>query len=455
MENQKKLLLHLGAILLAAAACRLVPLAVLGPQPEPDTGAYLQVAATLAETGAFSEADPVTGQLAPYAYRMPGFHFMLAGLLKAFGPDAAWPLALANQALSVGTVLLAALFFYLLAGPGPALAAGWLAALNPNAAFNSVLLLNDSLFAFLSMLMLLAGLQALKRPSGPRFFTWGLAIGLCCLVRPILKFYWVVPLLLVFLPSFQASLARRARLAALAALGVAVLLGPWALRNRSQVGFLGLELNQGVNTLLTTSDLVRPSTPQDYAADPVQAKVRDLMAASPGALEGEYAIRRELKLPMPEISSRLTRLGVETMLREPGKAGLRALRNLANIVTSPNSVMELAGRLGGGGPRHFPGAREALRSGAWPAAALNLGVRLALAIIFLVLAPLGLLALWREAGQAGKPGLLLALSLILYTLLLTSLVTGYDRYRLPLDPLLLGLAAAAFPLVRRRPRLNR
>jgi len=445
MPNRKNFLPHLGLILLTAAACRLAPLALLGPQPEPDTKVYMGIAATLAETGTFSEKDPLTGTLTPYAYRMPLFHAMLAGLMKPFGPDAAWPLAAVNQALSLATVLLAVLFFYLLGGPAIALAAGWLAALNPNAVFNTVLLLNDSLFVFFSMLMLLAGLRALKRPSAAAFFLWGLAIGLCCLVRPILKFFWVVPLAAAFLPMLGLALRDRARLALLGALGVAVLLVPWALRNRALLGFTGLELNQGVNTLLTTRDLLKPSTPEEYAKDPKLAKMRDIMVSSSGALEGEARIRAEMNLPMPEISAGLTRLGVEVILREPGRILLRSLRNLINITTSPNSVMELTGRLAGKGPVYFPSLKEALRGGNWPAAALNLGTRLLLFAIAFVLAPLGMLALWRTGGPEVKGGILLTLALVLYTLLLTSLVTGYDRYRLPLDPLLLGFAAAAFP----------
>jgi hypothetical protein len=32
--------------------------------------------------------------------------------------------------------------------------------------------------------------------------------------------------------------------------------------------------------------------------------------------------------------------------------------------------------------------------------------------------------------------------MVVYSLFLTSMVAGYDRYRLPLDPLLLGFASA-------------
>ena len=442
MRNQRNFVKNLLLVLLAATAFRLVPLLILGPQTEPDTASYMQVAATLAETGNFSKIDLLSGKQTPYAYRMPLFHVMIAGLIKIFGPEAAWPLAAVNLLLSVLTVMSAVLFFYVLSGPEIALAAGYLAALNPNAAFNSLLLLNDSLFAFLSALMLLAGLWALKRRTGGVFFLWGLSIGLCSMVRPIMKFYWAAPLLLVFTPFFRAAVKEKARLALLCALGAASLLVPWSLRNLHELGFFGLELNQGVNTLWSTSDLVKPSTPEEYRADPRLAQMRDITASSPSPLDAEDSIRKVMRLPMPEVNAGMTRLGTETILRNPRTFFIRVLRNLMNITTSPNSVMELAGRLGGKGPGYFPDIRTALRGGYRAAIAVNLGPRLALFALCWILAPLGALLLWRGAGEDGKIKLLLPVSLILYTLFLTPLVAGYDRYRLPLDPLLLGFAAA-------------
>ena len=103
--------------------------------------------------------------------------------------------------------------------------------------------------------------------------------------------------------------------------------------------------------------------------------------------------------------------------------------------------MELAARLAGKGPGYFPDIRTALENGYIAAAAVNLGPRLVLLVICWLLAPAGAFMLWRGAGADGKIKLLLPVSLILYTLLLTPLVAGYDRYRLPLDPLLLGFAA--------------
>lgn len=442
MENGRKFYRALAAVLALAAALRLVPLLVIGPQAEPDTRAYLSVAALLAETGNFSWNDNVTGRTEPYAYRMPLFHVYAAGLMKAFGPDITLPLAVSNFIFSLAAVLLAVLLVRALAGPAAGLLAGLLSALNPNAVFNAALLLTDNLFVLANLLVVAAGLLALRRRSGWAFFLWGLSIGACVMVRPVMKLYWPLPLLLPALPAFAASAKAKARLGALFLAGILLLLLPWAARNKARAGFFGLELNQGANTLWSSIDLVQPSTPEEAQADPLAAKIRDIAASSPNPLKAEDRIRAELGLSLPEASAALSRLGAETALRNPGAFSLRFLKNFVNVATSPSAVLELAGRLSGGGPNSMPGIGRALREKRLGAAALHLAARAALFAVFFVLAPLGALLLWRGAGPAGRLELLVPLSLIAYTVPLTALVAGYDRYRLPLDPLLFGFAAA-------------
>lgn len=442
MENGRKFYRALAAVLALAAALRLAPLLVIGPQTEPDTGAYLSVAANLAETGDFSWSDGVTGRVEPYAYRMPAFHAYAAGLMKVFGPDITRPLAVSNFVFSLAAVLLAALLFRALAGPAAGLLAALLSALNPNAVFNASLLLTDNLFALANLLVIAAGLYALRRRSGGAFFLWGLSIGACVMVRPVMKLYWPLPLLLLALPAFGGALKEKARYGLLFLAGVLLLLLPWAARNKARAGFFGLELNQGANTLWSSIDLVKPSTPEQAQADPLLAKVRDIAASSPDPLKAEDRVRAELGLSLPETSAALSRLGAETALRNPGAFSLRFLKNFANVATSPSAVLELAGRASGGGPNSLPGLGQALRERRAGAAALHLAARAALFAVFFVLAPLGALLLWRSAAPAARLELLLPLSLLAYTMLLTSLVAGYDRYRLPLDPLLFGFAAA-------------
>ncbi len=425
-----------------AVVLRAALLLAVGPQFEPDTKAYLNVARILHETGTLSEIDVVTGKLTPFAYRMPLFHVFVAGLMKLFGANIAWPLAFANIIFSVCAVLLSAAIMYSVAGPAVAVATGYLMALNPNSIFNSVLLLTDNMFAFFSLIAVLTGIQALKRRSAAFFLLWGATIGLCAMVRPILKYYWVVPPLLLALPLFAARWKEKARYSALVLLGIVIFLGPWIARNRHQLGFTGLEDNEGVNTLVSTLQLVRPSTPEEVRTDPELAVVRDIVSYPHpnGALEAEENVRLKLGLSAVKTSAYLKRIGIETILKNPGAFSLCWLRNVVNIFTSPLAVMELTKRLSGKKADYFPQISTALRTLDWKTLAVNLGPRLILVLLFFVCAPLGVLLLWRSGGPGIRMPLLMLLSVIAYTVGLTAMVSGYDRYRLPLDPMLLGFA---------------
>jgi len=442
METRKNYLKHVFAAAFFAAAIRLLLLFSIGPQFELDTASYLRTAGTLRDTGSFSDIDQLTGKLAPYAYRMPLFQTMTAGLMAVFGEDIAWPLAVVNVLLSVCTVPLAMAVIGAVSTPPAAIVTGYLAALNPNSVFNSVLLLTDPLFSFFSLVTLIAGIYALKRRSLRWFFLWGLTIGLCVMVRPILKYYWLVPFLLAVPPLFKAPWKRGFVCALFAAAGVAAVLLPWSARNLCQAGFFGLELNQGVNTLWSTVGLVRPSTPEQRRSDSRLAEIRDIVAGNSNSLVAEGEVRKKMGLSLVETNASFTRLGIETILANPGAVSLIYLRNFINIVTSPVAVMELAKRLRGKNADYFPPVSAALSSLNWETLAVNLGTRLIQGLVFFVCAPLGALILWRNAASAEKLSLLLLFSMVVYSLFLTSMVAGYDRYRLPLDPLLLGFASA-------------
>ncbi|OGS07103.1 MAG: hypothetical protein A2270_03820 [Elusimicrobia bacterium RIFOXYA12_FULL_51_18] len=442
MENRAIPVKTIVLIAFAALAVRVGLLFAVGPQVELDTGSYLNVARVLYETGSFSEPDIITGQLTPYAYRMPFFHVLVVGLMKVFGADIAWPLAFVNVAFSVGGVLLSIPILYSVAGPSVAIAAGWLMAVNPNSVFNSVLLMTDSMSAFFSMIMLLAGIAALKRPSNLRFFLWGATIGLSTMIRPFLKFYWVVPVLLVLPALFKAGWKSKMRYALFSVIGVAVFLLPWAERNRQKLGFFGLELNQGVNTLVSTGHLVRPSTPEQLRGDPRLAAARDIVASHYNVLYAESDMRKRLGLSAVEASSVLMRLGVEVLLSDPGGAFVIWLRNAVNIMISPLAVMEVVRRLSGESVDYFPQISVAIKTLHWPTLIVNLGARLVLFLLFCICAPLGARLLWRNAPPVEKLSMLFLFSMIFYTLFLTAIVSGYDRYRLPLDPLLFGFSAA-------------
>lgn len=453
-ESGKSPLAHFLLIGLAALSVRFLLLAALGPQSLPDTAQYLEVSRNLAETGTFTALDPATGKLAPFAMRVPLFHVFAAAIIKVFGPDMSWQFTFFNILLSSATALLTAAFFYSLAGPLAGLLAGYLMALNPNSAYYSLEMLPDALFSFFVLLALIIGAAALRKGSLKWFLGWGAAIGLTTLVKPVFKYYWAIPLLIFIC---ERSLRERAlKKAAVFVLGFALVVCPWLARNYAQLDFAGFELTFGLNTIWSTTDLVRPSTPEQAKEDPVLASVRNIVAASGEPMLAMTNVKTRLNMNDVEANSYFLKLGKETALGNPVKFGYRYVKNAVNFIVSGSSAVELSYKLLPGGKDYkslitasiernktLPDGKkfgriiaEAVSEGTWPALVINVAARAACLMIFLVSAA-GLVFFFRT----DRPAALLLGATIAYFVLISAFTSGYDRYRLPVDPLLAGFFA--------------
>lgn len=451
-KKRRSLLLHLALIALTALSARFLLLYAIGPQSLPDTAQYLEVSRNLAETGTFSALDPATGKLAPFAGRVPVFHAATAVIVKLFGPEIGWPFSVFNILVSTATVLLTAALFCSLAGLPAGLLAGYFMALNPNALYYSVEILPDTFFSLFVLLAAMIGLRALRAGSLKWYLGWGLSIGFAALIKPVFKYFWAAPpvILLCERTLRETTLKRTAVFLA----GFVLMVSPWLARNYTQLGFPGFESQFGMNTLWATTDLVRPSTAEQVKEDPELAKVRDIVAASGEPMLAVGNVKTRLNMGDNEVNAYLFRIGKEVMLHNPGQFWYRYAKNVVNFVASGSSVVELSYKLLPGGDKYKSaitasleaGKRlpdkekfrriltDAFSNGTWPALAINAAARAACLAVF-VISTAGLLLLFRQ----DRPGALLLLALIAYFILISSFTSGYDRYRLPIDPLLAGL----------------
>ncbi len=433
-SKKRKLILHFALLALTAMSARFLLLYAIGPQSLPDTAQYLEVSRNLAETGTFTILDPATGKLAPFAMRVPLFHVFTAAIIKVSGPDCGRLFAIFNILLSVAIALLTAFLFRALAGAFTGLLAGYFMALNPNAVYNSVLILPDTLFSLVLLLTAAAGLKALRSRGAGWYLGWGVLAGLTALVKPVFKYYWAIPLLI--LSGERLLREKAARKAAVFVLGFALVVSPWLARNYAQLAFPGFELTFGVNTIWSTIDLIKTSREAKVKKDPALAAVRDIVAASKDPMAAMENVKEKLQLTDVEVNSYLAKLGKEVALNNPAEFSRRYFKNAVNFLTSPSSALELYYKASSQGENNRMQIKEAAAAGRWGTVLVNLAARAAGLAAFLM-ALYGLLLLARR----DRPAALLLLSLIAYFTLISSFTAGYDRYRLPIDPLLAGLSA--------------
>ena len=212
-----------------------------------DTPLYEALAKNLAAHGVY--ALEIDEKLVPVNVRMPGYPAFLAASHRLLGPGYQ-PVRVAQAVIDTLTCVLAGLLAALLASPPRRrrafVAAVWLAALCPFTANYAAAVLTETPAAFwtaASLALLLLGLRRseAKGKVDGRAFAWhlagGLAAALGCYVRPetplVLMAAAVVLLLRWRRPADWKHLVRTG--IALGT-GLALGLGPWAVRNALVLG---------------------------------------------------------------------------------------------------------------------------------------------------------------------------------------------------------------------------
>ncbi|MDD5491359.1 MAG: glycosyltransferase family 39 protein [bacterium] len=461
-EQRKKIMVSFMILALVSLLVRLVVLFQLGPLREPDSAGYIDVSRILAETGQFAVQDQKTRQIVPYAMRVPLFHFVVARLINIFGPKVDWPISLMNVILSTVTVVMASWLFYKLVNLSVGLLTGYLLAFNPNSIYNSLLIMPDILFAFFCLLAFCLGAAALAKHSRQLYFSWGLAIGLAVLVKPVFKYYWLIVFIVL---AFQYRDWRSwSRYAVMLILGLSMIIGPWLIRNHRLFGFWRLDLSTGIASIWSTTDLIRISTDRQRQADPGLAKVRDVVATSRETMrlahpemfnekdlfaQFNYAmyawqeVQTQLGLSEAKTDRMLTKLGLETIWQNPWIVSKRYLLNIINFLNSPASLAELVCRLVPDGKIYRQPLSVAWQDRNITVLVPTIVIRIAY-LLGLLLSVGGSLIWWKNTADR-KMVLLLVLSVFYFVVF--SFTAGYDRYRLPVDPVFIGLASISITAI--------
>jgi hypothetical protein len=428
----------LATIFLLALFIRLINLALLTGRDaffaEQDTFAYWALGAALAKPDGFWPT------LSAMTDRMPLYPLLLAGVQYAIG-DGPRAIAFIQAVIDAATCTLVASLGALIS-TRVGLIAGILAAFSPTLIVFSTQILTDTIFLFFFTLMLLAGAHFLLRPLIGRAIWAGLAGGFALATRPA-----VAALLAAAVPVvFAIALVQRRRLgwalAAAMVFGVAAAapVAPVLLCNAIRYDSLSLTSQIGDYWALWIVPLVAQranGTPYQVTADRMESRYREriernsLAANNPfwrAALKSELAREEMARLPVSAyaeawLEGMIVNLAAPALLADPR---VRALPKPSFYNTAGTSLWERA--------RAYlfdnPGLYQLL---------LVLGL---LAMLpFLMLEAIGFVMLARSMPWAA----LFAGGVLAYFLVLNGPVAS-PRYRLPLEPVLLVLAAV--PLAR-------
>lgn len=360
-----------------------------------------------------------------WANRAPLYPLLLAGVRALAGAPATHATILVQAAIGAAACGLPALLARRWAGPRAGTVALWAAALWPYSVLTDTGLVEHVLFA---PLVLAAGLCVLRAADDGRDRTAFVA-GIVCGAAALARITFVPAVGLLALPL----VARRGlRPAVLLALGTAVALAPWVIRNGRETGSYVLGSDGGRALWIANAPQTFTHYPSGSIDDTERFMVRDLPRAEIDALRALGEIEQD---------ARFRRMALANIAADPPGVALGAARKCAalwSVVYNPAPIDAAARRFGG------PLRPTEVYTKSWAAPA-----RYAIHAVMMCALLAGVCAAVAKVPRVRADlGVVLALALAFTAV--AAAFWGQPRYLAPLHGFGIALGAAAV-VCRRRP----
>lgn len=388
--------------------------------------------------GRFFEHDPFRTLLYPY--------FLTAFLIWSGEPPMDQILIGAQHVLGV----VSAVCFYLAGraafGSRVALAGGLLFSIHTTQLFYENSVLSESFFVCLLSISLVLLTRYVDAPTVRRSIAAGAACVVLTMTRPVAEYFVMIPLALALM-SFASWRARFAGAAVIVAIYAAVMV-PWAEYNKKEFGFFGVAVGQGLGLFIRTFEIERFDLPADTQYPEVQQVLTYARATqySPATFVRDELRRRHYSVAQAD--DLMYRASIEAVARHPIVFAINSVKQWwlllhgplgdESICNGPQGPYVCTKRTIGyarepflNRPRH---EHEPVRP--WVVAYFR---HFQLPItLFSAFAIFGAIAYAASPARAGS-GVLLALTAAYFTLLPAVAQSPQDRYRIPVDGLLLIL----------------
>ena len=371
---------------------------------------YLELATSLVEGRGFAFSYGLT------SLRPPLYPAVIAGTWTATGTQSLVAVRALQIIFGLATAWLVFLIGRRVYDERAGLAAAAIVAFYPTLVFANALILTETLFALLVVLVVWLAIRLVDRPSLVLGLATGMSIGLAALTRSVL---WPFPVVLaaIMLWAVRAPLIRRFAIAAAIVAGFAGTVAPWAVRNtRLQRVPVLIDTMGGMNLRMGNYAY----TPHDRIWDAVSMQGEKLwiVGLPPEAPDGgEWTEGQKERWARDR--------AIEFMLANPGLTAWRAAIKFGDFW---------------GLDRDFiAGVERGLYAPPlWVTA--TAGAAMLLAYPLVITLTLGAIAL---APPSDRRAHVIMLVLVIFVCALHTIVFGHPRYRLPLMPILAVYAGAA------------
>ena len=403
-------------------------IAVFSPVFEPDSVYYAELGRTLASTLSFDST-----------VRLPGYPAILALSYRFFGPGDL-PVVIFQHLLGLTSFFV---LLQLVPGRRPKLLFSAFVFCDLLYTSYQHAILPEAVFAFLLCMSGIEFHKYVKTRSWPRLLACGAYIAAGIFMKPVLKFF---PALVLLLLALENRTLRQKLTAACLLLAIPLLaMGGWSLHNYRQKGVFALlpfESVHYVGRFVTHIEFPEGS----LAREPF---LRRIAAFPPGTpIEVRRRLARDVIAEMKaggmkdaDINKEFAGVTKLSVLRHPFIYAKETLTEMFYFFFSAHNLYA----------KHslkdfLPvSVREAIRAGDWGKVFLKVALSLHPLYWLLFLLSIYFTALnWRQAVSGSAPLLSYAYAAIFYIASISCLVNeGLARYRLPLQPFMIFMAALA------------
>jgi 4-amino-4-deoxy-L-arabinose transferase-like glycosyltransferase len=375
---------------------------------------YDQLAVSILERGEFGFSP---GELT--SIRPPLYPVFLAGVYSVFGAQNYQAVRAVQIVLSLATTGMVYLLARRLYDQHVALAAAAIHCLYPSLIGATNLVLTETLFTLLVCAFLILVQRHVQAPSRWTLAAAGVVLGLAALTRSVLWLFPPFALLVLIATGPEKRLTQRFASAAALLVGFAITLAPWTIRNTQlQQTFVTVDVMGGRNVMMGNYEFTPAYRPWAAIEITGERAWHSMLARQSGGLAGKTQGQID-KLAMQQAFA--------YMLAHPGQTTLRSAAKLFHFWQLERELVA--------------GAKQ----GIWgqfstPAVVLLAAVVMGAYALTMLLGVFG--AVLVPPRSAAMHTLLLVL--VAFVTALHCVAFAHSRYHLPLVPIVIVYAAAAF-----------
>lgn len=440
--SNKRYLYNVFIVLIFSISLKLFLLHKSGPIYYGDSAEYLEVINNINNGFGFSRIDLSDNLMKPYSNKPPLFFYTVYFSKFLFGSN--WPknITIINI-ISSSLIIVLWIYISLIITQNHkiSLLTGWLMILNINLIYNNILLMPDTFYLMTFSFFFLLFLKALKSKKAYLFFISGILMGISVLTRTLLKAYWIFIVLLIIL-YFKDEIKQKIKYILLFLLGHFIIVCPYHTRNYLKFNTpTPIEFHQGIALYWSIISLTKQT---DYKyLNSKYPKIKKIINISPhkSGSPDEYKIKTEVKLTDAEMAKYLTIITLYTIKQNPISFIKIYIKNFINLITSPSSYLSSIDIFY---KDYFEKQHEIIKKfindyktvgfKEFLIITPNLFFRFINLILFLIF--LSGITMSFKHKYIDKEINIFIMSLIIYIIGITSLTPAYDRYRLPLEPII-------------------